>query len=325
MTVFDVPDAGRDKLPIGSLGANVGVAERPPGLRADPIETGLERLLDRRRLVCGDGDLAKERDDAVLAPQLGANVLVQPPRDDAHRSGTHDEHPVDGRPSPWMVDRPRMVVDRRRGERSRDSVVRDDVRERQEEGEPVLVEGDDGDHHEEVEMRLDHAAGSVNQQHRGRQQTDRDQRGTRPPAATAQRSEHRARGERRAVTQGVKHVVALERCVDGEAGRVEPQQSHQRPVAALPDIVRERPSDGQALPDSACEPQEARDTSAARRARDRRSPERHRSEVVTRVDQARAPTRASARSVAERISLPSAVEGLDLRRISFIHRLSSAE
>jgi hypothetical protein len=58
----------------------------------------------------------------------------------------------------------------------------DDVPDGQQEGSPVLIERDDGDHHEEVEVQLDVATGQVHQQRRRRDEAEATDRGAHPPA-----------------------------------------------------------------------------------------------------------------------------------------------
>jgi hypothetical protein len=71
---------------------------------------------------------------------------------------------VHERPAPWVGDGGRVVVDRAGVERAERAVVEDHIADRQQEGQPVLVEREDGDHEEEVEVRLDLAAPEVDEE-----------------------------------------------------------------------------------------------------------------------------------------------------------------
>ena len=74
-----------------------------------------------------------------------------------------------------MLDRVRVVVDALRGQHAAEPVVEHDVGDCDEEGDPVLVERQHADHHEEVEVRLDVAARQVDEdRRRGDQAEGRD-------------------------------------------------------------------------------------------------------------------------------------------------------
>src|SRR3954469_15734157 len=71
-----------------------------------------------------------------------------------------------------MLDGTAVVVDGTRGERADDPVVHEDDGDGQAERHPVLVQGDDGDHDEEVEVALDGAAHQVDDDRRAEHQGD---------------------------------------------------------------------------------------------------------------------------------------------------------
>ena len=93
-------------------------------------------------------------------------LLVELPSHDARCAGGENEASVDEGPTDRLRHRGGVVVDRARSQRADQSVVDDDEPDRGEERQPVLIQGQDPDHHEEVEVHLDGAAGEM-YQHRG--------------------------------------------------------------------------------------------------------------------------------------------------------------
>ncbi len=101
-----------------------------------------------------------------LVGQLGRHPpcpLVQLPVDHGPHAGHRKQPGVDPRPDPGVLPGGMVVVDRSAVQRAHYPVVKEHVTDRQPEGPPTLVESDDGDHHEEVEVRLDRPTGQVHQ------------------------------------------------------------------------------------------------------------------------------------------------------------------
>src|SRR5213593_3282234 len=73
-----------------------------------------------------------------------------------------------------------MVVHSSREQRADQPMVEGDIRDRQEEWNPILVEKDDGEHYEEVEVRLDVSTGELH--HDGRRDHQRNRRDGGPEA-----------------------------------------------------------------------------------------------------------------------------------------------
>ena len=91
-----------------------------------------------------------------------------------------------------------------------DAVVEDDVERREQERDPVLVERQHDDHHEEVEVRLDVAAGDVDDERRCGQQAGGDDRRAQL-AAVGEAVDDRGGGHRRGVERRVPDREALSR------------------------------------------------------------------------------------------------------------------
>lgn len=81
--------------------------------------------------------------------------------------------------------RGRVVVDAVGVENADRPVMEGDEAHGQEVDEPVLVEGDHPEHHEEVEVHLDHSAGEMDQDAGCAQQPQRDSAGPDRPAHPA--------------------------------------------------------------------------------------------------------------------------------------------
>ena len=105
-----------------------------------------------------------------VAQQL---VLVRAPGDDVGGAGGEHEAAVDERPAPRVGDGVAVAVDRRGRDQAAEPVVDDDVADRHQERDPVLVERQDADHHEEVEVRLDVAVREVHEHRRGGDEAER--------------------------------------------------------------------------------------------------------------------------------------------------------
>ena len=163
------------------------------------------------------------------------------------------ERGVDRRPLPRVGDRVGVVEHLVAAERGPMPWWSDHVERREQERDPVLVEREDGDHHEEVEVRLDVAARDVDDERgRGQQAGGGDRRAQ--LAAARPVREHggeRPRAPRRAAQcQSGKPSSSAE---DEQAGGVEPQQPEHPAVALLPVLIGERPALGQEVSQAAHE------------------------------------------------------------------------
>jgi hypothetical protein len=140
-----------------------------------------------------------------------------------------------------------VVVHRRGVERAQGAVVEQDVEERQQVGEPLLVGREQRDHHEEVEVRLDPAVPEVDEDRGARQQPDRDHRRAAAPPEPADAGRDRERGDRDDLERGVPDRGAGGDAEREQRGHMEPQQDGHRPVAARPERARERVPPRQAV------------------------------------------------------------------------------
>jgi hypothetical protein len=113
-------------------------------------------------------------------------------------------------------------------------VVDDDVAEGQPERQPVLVEGDNPDHHEEVEVGLDHPAGQVDDDGRGGDQSEHGRRRPGPPADGWEGGGQREHRHQRRLLKGVGHAHAPGDGEGGDAGHVQPQQPDDPPGGVAP-------------------------------------------------------------------------------------------
>jgi hypothetical protein len=170
--------------------------------------------------------------------------LVRPPRRDVGEARGEDEAAVDQRPAPRVGGRLRVAVDRMRLDDAEHAVVQDDVGDRQEERHPVLVEGQQADHHEEVEVRLDGPVPQVDEQRGARDEAGagRDH----PPAQrdARQHRDDRERDHRPDVEEDVAERVAAGEAEQEQAGDVGRQDADDHPVAALEEMRRQHPSLG---------------------------------------------------------------------------------
>ena len=175
---------------------------------------------------------------------LHARCLIEAPVGDRSRSGGDHEEPMDERPLPRMGDGRTVVVDGVRIERAHGTVVKHHVRGRQQEGKPILVEGQHHDHDEKGEVALDVPAPDVDQQGAGRDHSHRNERGGGPAPLRGEVGETSEPGHAGDVLEGVERVVALCEAEDAEADCLNHEQVQHHPVAALEDVVGERPALG---------------------------------------------------------------------------------
>ena len=94
---------------------------------------------------------------------LGEGSFVDTPAHEAGHARRGDEQAVDARPGPRIADRSTVVEDRLGLEHAHDAVMQQHERDGAEERQPVLVEGYDCHHHEEVEVHLDDTTGQVDE------------------------------------------------------------------------------------------------------------------------------------------------------------------
>jgi hypothetical protein len=147
----------------------------------------------RRRAV-------ERRAEALLAVLgRGARVLVQAPVDDVDDGQGADEQCVDPRPAPRVGDGVRVVVDRRGLDEAHEPVVAEHEREGKQVGEPLLIERQQADHHEEVEVPLDRAVHQVHDDRRSRQQADACSGGAQAAGGACARGERTADEDRAGV------------------------------------------------------------------------------------------------------------------------------
>jgi hypothetical protein len=210
----DVVAHARAQRRVGLLHDAVEPDERHPGRRA--IEGRAEALL------------------AVLGRR--ARVLVQAPVDDVDDAEAGDEERVDRRPAPRVGDGVGVVVDGGGLERAHQPVVGQDVREGEQVGEPLLVERQQADHHEEVEVALDGAVHQVHDDRRRAQQADA--RGGRAPAAgvAPARREGARNDNRRHVERGVPERVADDQAPHEEGRALGPEDAQHPHMASTPHL-----------------------------------------------------------------------------------------
>jgi hypothetical protein len=155
---------------------------------------------------------------------------------------------VDRGPLPRGRERVGAVEDLARGDGADDAVVQEDVADRDEEDEPVLVERQQDDEDEEVEVRLQHAAGHVGEERGGRHEAEHDGDRAQLLAEARQRREHGQRADRDRVLERVRRAEAAERDAEDEHdGDIDPQERDEAAVAALPLLRRQLAARGQQL------------------------------------------------------------------------------
>jgi hypothetical protein len=171
----------------------------------------------------------------------GAGQLVGAPGRDVDARHRGDERRVDGRPQPRLLRRGGVrTVDRRGVDRPHDAVVDQDVGDRQAPRDPVLVERQQRDDHEEVEVRLGDPAPEVREDRRAGDQAQRADRraGARvqPPGGAGDRADQ----DRQRVEQDVGQRVAAGDGEDRQPDDVQPQEHQNGAVARLERGSRQR-------------------------------------------------------------------------------------
>ena len=201
-----------------------GVDERRPALQVhadDPFSRGVEDDLGQR-----------------------AGGLGHPPR--RQRDGAHgqDEGAVDPGPQPGMRPRGPVVVHGLRIEDADHAVVHDDVPDGEDEGRPVLIEGQQPDHHEEMEVELDVAAGEVHEERRRRHQAEAGDHAAQSAWTRQNARQHGRDADRARLQEDVRHLELPHGGEDGDADRVHPEQDEDAAVAAGPDALGQAPALG---------------------------------------------------------------------------------
>ena len=130
-----------------------------------------------------------------------------------------------------------MVEHLARGQHSEHGVVEDDEADGDEERSPVLIERQDADHHEEVEVGLDEAAGEVHDHGRGHHQAEGGHGRGEPPAPAVGGGQAGEDGDQAGLGHAVDHPEAAEEAVEEDHRHVGPQQVAQGPVADPPHIL----------------------------------------------------------------------------------------
>lgn len=133
-----------------------------------------------------------------------------------------------------------MIVDGGGDERPHEPVVERHIPDRQQKWRPLLVEGDDGQHREEVEVQLNVAARQVHQ-HRG----GGDEAAAREhsPGHAAEPPPGGRDGERRdgrPVGEAMCPPLLGEQSKGHDAEGVEPQQHENAPMPTPPELIGQR-------------------------------------------------------------------------------------
>jgi hypothetical protein len=203
----------------------------------------------RGRIHEGDAAIGVEPEDPVAGRfqdqgRLLERPLVEAPRDHAADARPQHERGVDARPGPRRVVGGLVVVDRLGPEHADHAVVHGDEADREDVGDPVLAQGQEGEHHEEVEVELDVAPGEMHEDRRGAHQAESHERGLRgashpPPARQQAEGRHDQR-----FADGVQCVGVVEQ----RPGLKLPALAHDRPGQRDDHDVEERQTDEKAMP-----------------------------------------------------------------------------
>ena len=141
-----------------------------------------------------------------------------------------------------MVDGRLVVVDGDRVDHAEHAVLEHDVADGGEERPPVLVERDHTDHHEVVEVHLDHAARLVHEDRRTGQQPQGGDDGARPTMVAQPHRAQREGGDDGALDRGLQDRYVTGEREEEDAGNVQPEQGEDPPMALRPDVVGQRAS-----------------------------------------------------------------------------------
>jgi hypothetical protein len=147
---------------------------------------------------------------------------------------------MDRGPFPRRRERLGTVEDLGRSDHADDAVVQEDVADRHEEDEPVLVERQQDDEDEEVEVGLQQAAGHVGEQRRRRHEAEHDGERAHLRGQPPHRREHGERTDRDPVLERVGGTEAPELDAEDDHGNdVDPQERREAAVAAAPFLLRQ--------------------------------------------------------------------------------------
>jgi hypothetical protein len=105
------------------------------------------------------------------------------------------------------------------------------------ERDPVLVEGEHHDRHEEEEVTLDRALPDVDEQRTRRHQAERDEHRGHAPARLEQQGGETDREQRDGVRDAVQQAASLRGAEETEADRLGEQQADHRVVAVQPRVI----------------------------------------------------------------------------------------
>ena len=215
----------RDVLPDHLLGR---VAVDPLGARVPGLDDGVEGGAE-------DGVMGRVDDGGEPMP----DVFVQPPCEDARDARARYEESVDPGPLPGICASRVVVEDRVGVQRAADPVVDHHICDRQQERDPVLVERQDHDHHEEVEVSLDVAPREVDEQRRRGEESERDESGPRLAGQVRQAGQQGRSGNQGTLEDAVTDPVSLGQGKDRQGDRVSPKEGKNAAVPSPPDVVRQ--------------------------------------------------------------------------------------
>ena len=220
------------------------VAERIVDL-LEPVE-----IQEQDRVLLAGPRARQERMGDAVAEQrpvrqggqsvVQALVLDQAPGRHAHRGRSQHEASVDRRPQHRLLLGGRVVEDRRRVEDPQHRVVQHHEGDRDQERQPALVEGDHPDHHEEVEVHLDVAAGEVHQDTRRDHQAKTGRDRSNGPARQRPRGKRGGEGHGRGLDEAVAETVAHEHAEQDDGRHVQPEQRGDAGMPATPGGLRDR-------------------------------------------------------------------------------------
>ena len=176
---------------------------------------------------------------AVCPVHPVAHVLVEPPRGDTRRGRAQHEEAVDRGPGPRVAS---VAVHRTRRKRAQNAVFEDDVADRDAEREPVLVERQHGDHHEEMEVRLDLAVPGMHQHGRRGEEPEHHGDRARPATRGAQRSCDACERDRDDQPEGRLHAESTQQRKHGQHGDMRPENPEEGAVPRPPGVLRQGPA-----------------------------------------------------------------------------------
>ena len=163
-------------------------------------------------------------------------LLVQLPGHHAGHAGRQHEEAVDEGPLEGVVDGRVVVVDGLGVDRPEQAVVEHDEADGEEEREPVLVQGEDAHHHEEVEVHLDHPSAEIHQHGGGGDQAQGAHGRHEAPAAGVGSRQEGEDGYNRGEGGGLYQAVATDQGEAEHGGYVGPQQIRESPVPDPPHV-----------------------------------------------------------------------------------------